>query len=189
MKALVSEALPDAKIHFALHLDDALAIAAKLDELKIVVLDLHLPDCHGLQALIQFRFHVPDAKVVVFSSDEDNAVIHAALGEGAAGYVPKSTNADLIVSALKLVADGGRYIPTQVLHRFAPPAPGRPLTERQKAVLRLIALGCSNRRIAEELTVSENTVKQHINGVLRALGAASRSEAVAQAVRLGINIH
>jgi DNA-binding NarL/FixJ family response regulator len=189
METLIPAALPNASVHGACDLAAGLALAGELGEPQLAILDLRLPGCAGLDSLLAFRGHFPSVPVVIFSSDDDPAGIHAALAEGAAGYIPKSTPPELIVTALKLVAQGGRYIPPQALQLTSCAPAQASLTARQKDVLRLIVRGCSNRRIAEELVVSENTVKQHVNGVFRALGACNRTQAVARAVRLGILLH
>ena len=161
----------------------------------LCLLDLGLPDCSGLEALERMRQSLPALPVVVVSgSDEPNHVLKA-LDLGAMGYIPKTSPRDVLLGAVRLVASGGIYIPLQaVAAREATPsaAPAAPpqlgMSVRQREVLDLLLKGLPNKLIARKLDISENTTKIHVSAVLRALGVASRTQALIAANRLGLRL-
>lgn len=161
--------------------------AAELPDL--VLLDLGLPGCEGLDAIGRFRMEFPQMPVVVFSASCERDSIVGALDAGAVGYIPKTCKPEVMIAALKVIAAGGTYVPREVLEQ-AGPAPrrrGEPdLTERQKDVLRLMLKGYNNERIASELAIAQNTVKQHAHAIFTALGVSSRAEALVAAARHGL---
>lgn len=161
--------------------------AAELPDL--VLLDLGLPGCEGLDAIGRFRMEFPQMSVVVFSASCERKSIVGALDAGAVGYIPKTSKPEVMIAALKVIAAGGTYVPREVLEQ-AGPAPrrrGEPdLTERQKDVLRLMLKGYNNERIASELAIAQNTVKQHAHAIFTALGVSSRAEVLVAAARHGL---
>lgn len=169
----------------------------------LALLDLFMPGVDGFGLLSEICDAYPDTPVVVISAAEDPADIRRALDYGAAGFIPKSTERKLILAAVDLVLAGGVYVPPQLLAGEAaaaledgPAGPGpasrgngggiADLTERQLQVLRLLGLGLSNKAIARELGLAENTVKIHVAAVFRALGASNRTHAVMIARDRGI---
>lgn len=177
-----------------------MAIAAAEPGLELVMLDLNLPGLSGVSALKAWRAQHPDLPIVVLSSSDDRQTVLAAMGAGAAGFIPKSSPSDVMIHALRLVLAGAKYLPPEVLIVDAP-APGKAprrqdpkalsvetlgLTERQLQVLRLIAEGKPNKVICRELDLAERTVKAHISAVFRALGVSSRTQAALAAARLGV---
>jgi DNA-binding NarL/FixJ family response regulator len=158
---------------------------------ELLLLDLGLPGCEGLDALSRFRSQFPQLRIVVLSAVCDRDSILAALEAGAAGYIPKTSKPDVMVAALKVIAAGGTYVPPEALE-VAPKGPARrrarelDLTERQKDVLRLILKGYNNERIASELEIAPNTVKQHAHAIFMVLGVSTRAEAVIAATRRGL---
>ena len=161
--------------------------AAELPDL--VLLDLGLPGCEGLDALGRFRMEFPQMPVVVFSASCERESIVGALDAGAVGYIPKTSKPEVMVAALKVIAAGGTYVPREVLEQAGPASRrrGEPdLTERQKDVLRLMLKGYNNERIAAELAIAQNTVKQHAHAIFTALGVSSRAEALVAAARHGL---
>ncbi|MBK1632059.1 hypothetical protein CKO31_15190 [Thiohalocapsa halophila] len=172
---------------------DCLAAVAELD---LILLDLFMPGAVELDLLRQVCSSAGSVPVVVLSASESAAHVRAALELGAAGYVPKSSSSELLISALKLVLAGGVYMPAALM-QAAPPAEmmttrlpqagelSTLLTGRQQEVLRLLGRGWSNKQIARALAVSDNTVKVHVAGVLRLLGASNRTEAVMLAQQRG----
>jgi DNA-binding NarL/FixJ family response regulator len=159
----------------------------------LLLLDLGLPGCEGLDALSRFRSQFPQLRIVVLSAVCDRDSILGALEAGAAGYIPKTSKPDVMVAALKVIAAGGTYVPPEALE-VAPKAAVRrrgrelDLTERQKDVLRLILKGYNNERIASELDIAPNTVKQHAHAIFMVLGVSTRAEAVIAATRHGIGL-
>jgi len=113
LRAMVRSLRPGAEIHSQFDLDAGLAQAQRLGELKFVLLDLGLPGCSGIDALVKFRKAVPHARVVVISADADGERVRAALEEGAASFLPKTLRPKAMVEALRTILDGGTYTPPQ----------------------------------------------------------------------------
>ncbi|MFO1303137.1 MAG: response regulator transcription factor [Burkholderiales bacterium] len=173
--------------------------AAEAAEPDLLLLDLNLPGMSGLHALAAWRTRFPLVPVIVLSAATDRAMMLAALDAGAAGYIPKASSSDVMLSAIRLVQAGGRYVPPEVLPRAdghddgpartqsgTPPARPPPLTARQMDVLRLLASGASNKVMSRELGLAERTVKAHVTAVFRALKVSSRTQAALAAARLGL---
>ena len=187
---------PEADVLVAGDCDSALELAGKGSEPDLVLLDLNLPGLSGIPALKRWRSRFPTVPVVVLSALDDQYTVLAAIAAGAAGYIPKSSSNDVMRYAVSLVIAGGKYLPPELLSRSpaSPTLQRRPpfavialdLTDRQIAVLRLIAKGASNKVICRELGLAERTVKAHVTAVLRALKVASRTQAAVEAVRLGL---
>ena len=175
----------DVVVHAAQNLDEALECARRRKPLDLVLLDLGLPGCSGIEALKRIRERCPDAKIVVVSASDDPESIQAAFKAGAVGYIPKTSTPPTIIGALKLVCDGGTYVPREALDLSRSAAARPEFSGRQLEVLRLMLKGLSNREIAKLLRIAENTVKHHVGEVYGALGASSRGEAMAAAVRRG----
>lgn len=152
---------------------------------RLVLLDLRVEGGFQLmQEIYQEHLLLP---VVVISGSDDTSDALAALSAGAMGYVPERSDLGTLVQALHLVLAGGTYVPPlkRLADEPAPAsaAPGQawadlPLTPRQKGVLDLLSRGLSNKEIARELNIGVDTVKDHVAGVLKALGANSRTQAV-----------
>jgi DNA-binding NarL/FixJ family response regulator len=169
---------------------DALATHPDLD---LILLDLFMPGANGFELLSSICDEAPGVPVAVLSGSEDIAHMRKALDCGASGFIPKSSDRDLMLSALRLILAGGVYVPSDLIQAGAQAAEGlapaasdsartvATLTARQQEVLRLLVQGRSNKQIARELGVSQNTVKVHVAAILRSLGAANRTEAVALA--------
>ena len=182
MTAMLHKAVGDhAIVRTAETLEQALD-CARQNEFDLVLFDLGLPGCSGIEALKRMRARCPASKLVVVSATDDAESIQAAFRAGAVGYIPKTSSPPTIVGALRLVCDGGTYIPPQALEILEPRSA---LSERQLEVLCLILKGMSNGGIANRLRISENTVKHHVGVVYDALGACSRAEAITAALSRG----
>jgi DNA-binding NarL/FixJ family response regulator len=188
LAAVVRTVVPDARIHAERDLAGALSRARGLENLQLVLLDLGLPGCSGIDALLRMRKALPRARVVIISASDDAQSVHSALDAGAAGYVPKTSPPRVVAGALRLVLDGGTYVPPQDAEspRKAASMEALGLTGRQADVLKLVAKGLPNSEIARRLDISENTVKQHAHSAYRLLGVSSRTEAMVLLARLGI---
>ena len=152
------------------------------EDFDLILLDLVMPGSNGLADLVALRDKAPGTPIVVISSASDLATIRQAVTCGAAGFVPKSAPTDELHRALAAVLAGGVHFPGI---DAAPPArdaetdpAGATLTSRQIAVLALLARGKSNKQIARELDISENTVKAHMTSILRKLGVTTRAQAI-----------
>lgn len=169
-------------------------------DLGLVLLDLALPDMPGLDALALLRDRYPSIPVVVLSATEDRASVLEAINRGAMGYIPKSSDSALLVSALRLVFAKGVYIPPSVLtnpHNAGETTPQSSvrnknatlhdlgLTDRQIEVLGLLVQGMPNKLIARKMNLGEPTVKTHVTACLRALNVGNRTQAVLAVGQLG----
>lgn len=184
------------------NLQQAFALAGEAPEPDLVLLDLGLPDCSGIEALARFRERFPQLPVVVVSGASDAASILGALDLGAMGYILKTSPKDLLLNAVRLVVSGGIYVPVEALksHESAaePAVAARPqgatrpdqigLSTRQAEVLGLLLKGLPNKLIARKLDIAENTVKIHVSAVLHALGVSTRTQALIAASRLGLRL-
>ena len=185
LPAVLAKAFGEVEVHAAGDLADALQWAREHGAPDMVLLDLGLPGCSGIEALASLRQSHPGVRIVIFSAAEDSELIRAALRGGAAGYIPKTATPDVIVAALHLVRAGGVYVPAEALGD-ASISEDLTLTERQLDVLRLMLNGLSNAEIARALRISESTVKQHVGDVYVALRVSTRAQAMAAAARLAI---
>lgn len=161
---------------------------------ELIVLDPQLPGYSGIEVLHELRACSANARVIVVSGIDDCSLMKAAFAWGVKGWIPKTSRTEVIRAAFELIAGGATYVPPELLSArpspsFAEAARREPrLTERQLQVLACIARAESNRRIALELGISENTVKQHVRAVLQCLGVSRRTEALIRAARLGIRL-
>jgi len=176
---------------------DGLAIAEAQPDLDLVLLDLNLPDEHGVNALVQLQARNRGVPVVVVSGEDDPALMRAVIERGALGYVPKSSSPEVIFNALRLVLSGGTYLPREVMAASARGATAAApssthissrlnITPRQADVLALLVAGKSNKQICRELDLAEGTVKNHVAAVFKALNVTTRVQAVIAAGKLGI---
>jgi DNA-binding NarL/FixJ family response regulator len=191
MPAVLRKAFGEVAVATESTLEGGISRAAGAVQPDIVLLDLGLPGCDGLSALERFRMRFPQLPVVVFSAVCDRASILGALDAGANGFIPKTSKPEVMIGALKVVAAGSTYVPPEALDDGAAKSQWRraaDLTGRQKDVLRLILKGYNNDRIAGELAIAPNTVKQHAHAVFSALGVSSRAEAMIAAARLGLTL-
>jgi len=186
LAAVVREAVSGAVVHTATGLAEAVALARATRRIGLVLLDLGLPGCTGIEALTRFRTALPKLGVAVVSAMEEPAIVQAAFAAGAVGYIPKATAPVAMVAAVRLIAEGGVYFPPELMVAPLDAARNVGLTDRQAAVLRLLLKGLTNQQIGKRLDIAENTVKQHIHAVFRALKVKSRTQAMIAAARLGI---
>ena len=172
-------------------LADALGLLQKDDDVDLLFLDLNMPGMQGSTSIQAIHKIHPGLPIIILSGEESRAQMTALLAAGAAGYIPKSSSAAVMISAIRLVLAGGIYVPSQLVSNDVAGAELNtsadvevPLTERQIDVLRLLAAGKPNKTICRELQMSEGTVKTHINAIYRNLGVVNRTEAALAAQRL-----
>lgn len=158
---------------------EAIRLAQAQTNFDLVLIDLAMPDVNGFAGLAAFRAHAPSVPVVVLSGSEDPADVQAAIDGGAAGFIPKSSNSEVILSALRLVLAGGVYAPPELLVGAGQASSKQiaALTPRQREVLVLLGQGKSNKEIGSILNLTEGTVKQHVSAILKTLGVTSRIQA------------
>ena len=186
---MLDMASPGAKVLQANSLDQVRQALSENDQIDLLLLDLLMPGMEGAAGIKSIRESWPDIPIIVVSVNEDIQSIRQSLSAGAAGYIPKTSTPNVTVSAIKLVIEGGVYIPPHVLNLDETtnsqtaiqqtPVQDGVLTRRQLEVMELIKTGKSNNTIAEELGLSTGTVKMHVSGIFKKLNATSRTEAVA----------
>lgn len=193
LKAAARRAVPEAEIRTANKLEDALE-AMRASPADLVLLDLGLPGCGGIESLLRFRGAHPGARVVVITSEDASVVIRGALAAGAAGFIPKTAGPKVMVNALRLVAEGGRYIPPEALGeafvdltgaKMRERTPSGKLTARQREVLKRLLAGATINQIASDLGIAESTAKHHTLAVYAAFRVSSRADLILAAARRG----
>ena len=171
----------------------AVEAARRLDP-ELILLDVSMPNLDGLAALRQIKAERPHAKVVMLTVSDDDTLFEA-LEAGAQGYLLKSLSADEFLEILKGVAQGEaaltRKTATRLIDGLAKgkrrtEEPQHRLTPRESALLELVVSGMSNKAIAKEMSISENTVKYYMKSILQKLGARNRTEAATLALREGL---
>jgi DNA-binding NarL/FixJ family response regulator len=152
----------------------------------ITLMDLRLPDMHGVDALIAIRTEFSGARVVMLTTSRGDVEIQRSLKAGALGYLLKSMPYQDLLEAIRVVHSGKKGVPPEVAAHLAEHVGGQSLTPREIEVLRHVATGTRNRDIAERLFVSEETIKAHVKHILEKLDANDRTEAITIAMRRGI---
>ena len=152
----------------------------------ITLMDLRLPVMGGVDATRIIRQEFPTARIIVLTTYDGDEDIYRALKAGAQGYLLKGVSFDDLLDAIRTVYAGARRIPAAVAERLAERMAGQELTGRELQVLELIVKGRSNKEISTELSISEATVKSHINSLLSKLGVNDRTQAATSALQRGI---
>ena len=160
----------------------------------VILLDIRMPEKDGLEALEQLREKFPDIKVLILSNYDNPTYIARAITMGAADYLLKGCTSEELLAALRSVVAGDTSRRSATLRRVAGVLrnAGMPIDEevtltiRENQVLRHVALGLSNKEIARSLTISIETVKEHVQNVLRKINAVDRTQAAVWAVRKGL---
>ncbi len=152
----------------------------------ITLMDLRLPGANGTDILIAIRGEFPQARIIMLSSSDSDGEIQRALRAGASGYVLKSMPQDELLNVIRSVHAGKRHVPAEVAALLAEHLGEEDLTRRELQVLQLIRDGSKNKQIADQLSISENTVTFHIKNIVDKLGANDRTHAVTIAVRRGL---
>lgn len=163
----------------------------------LVLMDIGMPDCNGLEATRLIKAEYPDTRIVMVTVSDGDEDLFEAVKSGAEGYLLKDMSADDLERTLEAVASGepalSPGLATKILDEFARLArvgpakePEDALTPRERDVLQMVAEGATNREIATALFVSENTVNFHMKNILRKLHLKNRTQAAAYAVRRGV---
>lgn len=172
---------------------EAVKQAVKLKP-DIVLLDIRMPDGDGLQALDKIRAKVPTAKVVILSTYDNPTYIARAVASGATDYVLKGCSRDDLLGVINAAAAGESPYHAGELKRVANAMKVKqaieddevPLTQRETQVLKHVALGLSNKEIGRSLGISVETVKEHVQNILRKIAVTDRTQAAVWAVRKGL---
>ena len=153
---------------------------------RVVLMDLQLPGMGGIEATAALRAHDPAARVLIFSTFARDDEIQAALEAGALGFLQKSASRDDLLTALRSVAQGKRFLFPEIARRLNALRLGPAITPREREILAMIASGRANKEIAAALSISEDTVKRHVSHILEKLDVNDRAQATAEAIRRGI---
>jgi len=152
----------------------------------ITLMDLRLPGLSGTDALIAIREEFPEARVIILTSSGSDAELQKAMRAGAAAYVLKTTPKNELLTVIRSVCRGHKYVSAEVAARLAEHMGEESLTDRELQVLQLIREGNRNKQIADRLSIAEATVNFHIKNLVAKLGANDRAHAVSIAIRRGL---
>ncbi|HEV3022268.1 MAG TPA: response regulator transcription factor [Pirellulales bacterium] len=174
--------------------DEAVKLIEKRNDIDVALLDIRMPEGDGLNALGRIKLVKPDLPVLMFSTYDNPTYVARAVALGAAGYLLKGMNRDALIDSIRRVAAGADAWTREELRRVTgalatPRVSGDvevPLTQRESEVLRQLAFGLTNKEIAGVLGISYETVKEHVQHVLRKIGVADRTQAAVWAVRKGL---
>jgi len=174
-------------------IDEAIAALSASVDIDIALLDLSIPGVQGFEGLMRIRALHPRLPVLIVSGLENNQIIDDSMTYGAAGFLPKSASRELLPEAIRVVLEGGIYVPDS--YRAPEIGPGEvekadlvqkisTLTPQQTRVLFMLREGLLNKQIAYELGVGATTVKKHVSEILRKLSVHSRTQAVIEVSKL-----
>jgi len=169
---------------------DAIGLVSRVRP-DVVLLDLEMPDLDGVAAIPELLAASPGTGVMVFTAYDTDERVLGAVRAGARGYLLKGASADEIARGIRTVSGGGSYLEPRVATKLiaevaAPRRSGTALSQREREVLRLVADGLPTKQIAVALSISERTVKFHVNSIFHKLGAENRAQAVAVAAQRGV---
>jgi len=152
----------------------------------ITLMDLQMPEMSGIDAIAEIRSRFPSARIIALTTYRGDVSALRALRAGAVGYLLKSQVLVELTQAIRVVHAGGRRVPPEIAAELAAHLGEISLSEREIQVLRLVAQGNSNKRVAAELGVTEETIKAHMSSIIGKLDANDRTHAVTIALRRGI---
>jgi two-component system, NarL family, response regulator len=152
----------------------------------VVLMDLRMPELDGVEAITAIIAEAPGARIVVLTTYDADEDIYRAIRAGAKGYILKDAPREMLMDCIRAVHAGRTFIPEAVASRLADHLAVTELSPRELEILRHVADGQANKRIATDLGIAEGTVKSHMNSVLQKLGAGDRTQAVTIALRRGI---
>ncbi len=174
---------------------EAVAMAQRVRP-DVILMDVTMPEMDGVEACRQVRLELPGTQVVMLTMHADQEVLASAIRAGASGYLVKDCSTEEIASAVRMAASGETALSPQLAasmlnevrkwDKAAAAEEERVVTKREEEVLQLIADGCSTPEVAAKLYISQKTVKNHLASIYQKLDARDRTQAVLQAVRMGI---
>jgi len=162
---------------------------------NVVLMDLVMPELDGIEATAEIKQMMPDVDIIAMTSFIEDEKVFGAMRAGATGYVLKDADPSEVVRAIRSAAAGEVHLDSRVtrrlmqeLHSARPKSETlhQELSEREIDVLKLVAKGCSNQMIADELIISPKTAKTHVSNILSKLGLASRTQAAVYALKEGL---
>lgn len=172
---------------------EAVDLAAAIQP-DVILMDVEMPELGGIEATLQLKERLPGTFVVMLTMHADQQVLTEAIRAGASGYLVKDCSIDEIASAIDAVVTGETALSprlaatmlAEVRRQESSSQSERVISPREEEVLQLIADGCSTPEVAEQLFISQKTVKNHLASIYQKLDARDRTQAVLQAVRMGI---
>lgn len=194
----LKQILPDAVIFNAESATQVLQLLTQKVEIELAIVDLFMPDMDGFVFLRKLCNDHPQLPVIVISATDNPEHIRKTLDLGAMGFIPKSASTNQFNNVVNIVLAGGTYIPEELIAHTAPLTPDsingntnapelkRQLTGRQMEILVKLGEGKSNKQIARELELAENTVKVHVSGLLKILELDNRTQAGVVAEKLNL---
>jgi len=174
--------------------EEAVKLASELKP-DVVVMDIVMPKVNGIEATRKIKEIAPDTAILILTAYDDEEYVLGLLDAGAAGYLLKSARGRDLVGAIRTIRAGESVLHPNIIARLLKRATVTAvkenkaqglLSERESEVLRLVALGMSNKEVAEELFLSQRTVKAHLTNVFNKLNVASRSEAIVKGLQWGL---
>lgn len=193
MRLAIDGMFRSARITEASTIDEASAALARDGDIDLILLDLRMPGMSGYSGLSYLRSQYPGVPVIVVSGSSEQATIRRCLDFGAAGFIPKTTEVDVMRTAIRTILDGGSWTPPEFDHSLRSDKETADLVRRlasltpqQMRVLMMLSEGLLNKQIAYELSVSEATVKAHVSAILTKLGVESRTQAVIAAAKVDV---
>lgn len=183
---LVGEASSGAELFAALESGEARP--------RVILMDIKMPELSGVEVVREMTRRYPDIACVMLTIYDSESYLAESIAAGAKGYLLKDQPRELVALAIRTVAEGGTVVPPAMLGRLIESWPGRSgatpapfsLSPREVEILGLIARGCSNRAIAEQLHLAETTIKKYVQSLTGKLGASDRGHAAILGLRLGI---
>jgi DNA-binding NarL/FixJ family response regulator len=199
MRYVLQQLADEVEIMDTGNFSEALQLAKAHPEIDLALLDLNMPDSEGVPSLQHFHQHFPGIPLVIVSGSDQREDIESVMNFGAMGFISKMSPSKVMLSALRMVLEGGVYVPPQLLQQAVAKlevgqvlsdkrsqrANKYGLTPRQSQVLQLMGDGLSNKDISKQLDLAEGTVKIHVAAIYQALHVSTRLDAVTAARRFG----
>lgn len=174
--------------------EEAVKLASELKP-DVAVMDIVMPKLNGIEATRKIKEIAPDIAILILTAYDDDEYVLGLLDAGAAGYLLKSARGRDLVGAIRAIRSGESVLHPKIIAKLLKQATTTPakehratelLSERESEILRLVTLGMSNKEMAEQLFLSERTVKAHLTNIFNKLNVASRSEAIVKGLRCGL---
>ena len=188
----------EVEIHDASNYSELMKVAESTTNVSLVLMDLHMPGSNGALSVRDFNLKHPEMPLVVVSGSEQREDMERVMEYGAMGFISKMTSSKIMVAALRMVLDGGIYLPPQLLQQSVDNMEQSStdkrsrrsnefgLTARQVDVLQHLSQGLSNKEAAQKMGLAEGTVKIHVAAIFQVLHVSNRMDAVRAAQRLGV---
>jgi two-component system NarL family response regulator len=184
--ALILDALPDMTVVAQASTGEEALHLCWEHEPDVLILDLQMPGEGGVNTVKRLLKKRPEAKILILTAYDIDEDIYRSMHAGASGYVLKDTPREELIGVIRTIASGQRYVGRTTGAKLASRIGAPELTVRELSVLECVAAGQANKEIADKLSISEGTVKSHVNSIMQKLGALSRTDAAITALRKGL---